>query len=101
MIATELEEFGAPLAGVTPALNCTRLYTFLVNNGTRSMVAAAISWPTVELLTSTRSFGAMTVITSLVLPTRRLKLTVLTWSTLTVKLSFATESKPLMAAVTS
>ena len=39
MMAYELDELGDPLAGVTPALNCTRSKTLRVSNGTRSMVS--------------------------------------------------------------
>ena len=42
-IANELEELGAPFAGVTPALNCTRSNTLRVNSGTRSMVSDEIN----------------------------------------------------------
>ena len=64
-MADELEELGAPLAGVTPALSCTRSKTLRVSSGTRSMVSAEISWPTVELLVSTSEVVSVTVTTSL------------------------------------
>jgi len=77
MMACELEEFGDPLAGVTPALSCTRSKTLRVNSGTRSMVSAEINWPTVELLLSTSEVASVTVTTSLTLPTRSAIFTVL------------------------
>ena len=78
MMASELEELGDPLAGVTPALSCTRSYTLRVSSGTRSMVSDEISWPTVELLVSTSRCDPVTVTTSLTLPTRRAIFTVVT-----------------------
>lgn len=78
MMASELEEFGDPLAGVTPALNCTRSYTLRVSSGTRSMVAASISCPTVELLVSTSEAEAFTVTTWLTLPNWKVMFSVVT-----------------------
>ena len=75
-MAKELEEFGAPLAGVTPALSCTRSNTLRVSSGTRSMVSDEISWPTVELVVSTREVVSFTVTTSLTEPTFMAMLTV-------------------------
>ena len=74
-IANELDELGAPFAGVTPGLNCTRSNTLRVSSGTRSIVSAVMSWPTVELLGSTRSTAALSVTTSEVAPTRNAMLT--------------------------
>src|ERR1035437_5530903 len=76
MMASELEELGDPLAGVTPALSCTRSYTSRDISGTRSMVSAEMSWPTVELLVSTRDVDSVTVTTSFTLPTRSAMLAV-------------------------
>ena len=54
------------------------------------MVSAEISWPTVELLVSTSAVASFTVTTSLTLPTFSARLTVETWSTVTV-IFFSTE----------
>jgi hypothetical protein len=56
-IAKELEEFGDPLAGVTPALNWIKSKALRVRSGTRSMVSEVINCPTVELLVSARSLA--------------------------------------------
>ena len=78
MMAYEVDELGAPLAGVTPALSCTRSKTLRVSSGTRSMICEEMSWPTVELLVSTSEEASDTVTTSVTLPTRSVMLTVLT-----------------------
>jgi len=75
-MAKELEEFGAPLAGVTPALNWTRSKTLRVSSGTRSMVSDEINWPTVEFVVSTSDVASFTVTTSLTEPTFMAILTV-------------------------
>src|ERR1035438_865878 len=87
MMACELEELGDPLAGGTPALSCTRSKTLRVSNGTRSMVAESINWPTVELLVSTSAGAVDTVTISFMLPTFREIFAVETWSTVTNTLS--------------
>jgi hypothetical protein len=100
-MAKELEELLAPLAGVTPVLSWMRSYTLRVSSGTRSMVSAEINWPTVELLVSTSDVVSFTVTTSLTWPTLRVRLTVLTWSTVTRTFFWTTVSKPLAVALIS